>query len=136
MLPVFMLSTLIAFGQKETNNSCISRVDTLTNLEVFPTVDKFPTVDGGMEALYKEVSKRIKYPNTHKQDPIESKVLVAFIVNVDGQINGKRIIKNITGSDLAEQLLDIVDDVKWEPGFCNGKAVRTLLVLPMIIDIK
>jgi hypothetical protein len=135
LLIIFTFYTLLAFAQKDVKNPCVSKVDTLTNVEVFLTVDKSPTVQGGMQALYTEVAKKIKYPDS-EGDRTGAKVFVAFIVNTDGQIKGQRIVKNIDGTDLAEQLLDIIDDMKWIPGLCKGKPVATLLVMPMIIDVK
>jgi periplasmic protein TonB len=135
VLIILLFNVVVAFGQGESNDSCRAQVDTLTHLEVFRIVEKMPTVEGGMQALYKEISKKIKYPHIDKH-PIESKVIIAFVVDANGKILGKRIIKNITGTDLGEQLLEIVDDLRWDPGRCNGQAVPTLQLIPMIIDFK
>ena len=63
------------------------------------------------------------------------KVYVAFVVQTDGKLVGQRIIKNVKGTDLAEQFLNILGDFKWEPGICNGKAISTIETYPMYIDI-
>lgn len=131
---MFIISSVVAFGQAHTP-SCIMEVDTLTNLEYVITPDKVPTVEGGMQALYKEISKRIKYPHTSEY-PIDSKVVVAFIVDADGKIKGTRVIKNIRVTNLGAQLLDIIDDLNWTPGYCDGNPVATLHVIPLIIDVK
>jgi hypothetical protein len=136
LLPILMLNTIAAFGQASPRDSCYAHLDTLTNQKVFKFVDKIPAVQGGMEALLKEISKKIKYPSIDKKYPVGSNVIVAFVVTIDGSITGKRIIRNIDGTDLGEQLLNIVDDVKWEPGTCNGKKVPTLQLIPLIIDLK
>ena len=94
-----------------------------------------PSVDGGMQQLFQVMAKRIKYPKNDNY-PIESKVFVAFVVTELGDITGQRIVKNIEGTDLAEQLLEVVSEFKWLPGTCNGKQVPTILILPMIIDVK
>ena len=95
-----------------------------------------PTVNEGIQQIFKEVSKRIKYLSTFDNYPIESKIFVAFVVTNEGGITGQRIIKNINGTDFAEQLLEILSEFKWQPGICNGNSVPTIMVLPMIVDFK
>jgi hypothetical protein len=134
MLAILMLYTSVAFAQSNAKASCSIEVDTLTNTEVFRMVDKMPEVEGGMLGLYKEISKKIKYSHLDEY-PMDTKVIVAFVIDKNGQVTGKRIIKNIKGTDLGEQLLDIVDDLKWQPGICNGKPVPTMQLVPMSVDL-
>ena len=44
-----------------------------------------PTVNGGMQEIFKEVSKRIKYPGTSDNYSIDSKIFVAFVVTDKGR---------------------------------------------------
>lgn len=74
------------YSQENIEHSCRSQLDSLTQMEVFSNVDKMPTVDGGMQALFKEVASRIKYSNKIDKDVIESKIFVAFIIEEDGTI--------------------------------------------------
>ena len=68
--------------------------------------------------------------------PADTKVIVAFIIDKDGEVTGERIIRDIEGSNYASQLLTAVKNIRWAPGTCNGKNVATLQVLPMIIEFK
>jgi hypothetical protein len=136
ILIIFVLQGVSAFGQTKSKDTiCSSRIDTLTSKEIYWPVEKLPTIEGGLQTISKEISKRIKYPHIDKY-PIETKVMVAFVVTEEGQLMGKRIIKDIAETNLADQLLDILDDFKWEPGECNGKVVSTYFVFPLIIDLK
>jgi hypothetical protein len=133
---ILSLNSLMVFGQKDDLDSCISQLDTLTRIEVYTDVDQMPTVDGGMQAIYYEISKSIKLPNNFEKYSLEGKTYVAFIVTEEGNIIGQRVIKNVEGTDFAEQLLLIIDKFKWYPGICDEKPVPTILILPMIIDVK
>lgn len=135
ILVIFLFNTCFAFGQKGNKTACYPQVDTLTKREVYKSVDEMPKVVGGMEELFLQISKKLKYPHIDKH-PIESKVIVAFIVDIDGQIIGKRTVKNIEGTRIANDVLDILDDVKWEPGTCNGKVVPVFHLLPIIIELN
>ena len=125
---MLLFNAFAAFGQKGQIDSCYSFLDTLTNQQVFKLTDQTPKVEGGMEQLIKELSKRIKYPHIDKY-PIDTNVIVGFIITEDGQLAGKRIIKDFRG--YGKQLLDILDDFYWQPGICNGKKVATLQLFPM-----
>ena len=127
--------TAVAFGQTEMADKCYPRVDTLTKQSVYIDVDKVAMIEGGTEVLAREVAKRVRYPQSDKM-PVDSKVIVAFIITAEGKITGKRILKHIEGTDLADQFLTIISDLEWEPGRCNGKPVSTLQVLPMILCAK
>jgi hypothetical protein len=132
ILPILLVNSIVVFGQNA--DSCSSQYDTLTKQKVFRFADRMPIVQGGMGALAKEISKKIRYPDVENY-LIESRVVVAFVIEANGSLTGKRIIQNIAGTDIGNQLLDIVDDFKWQPGTCQGKKVPTLQLFPMIVDV-
>ena len=129
---LIMLRAIAGHGQ---DIKCVPQIDTLTKLKISKATEKMPEVQGGMEGLYKEVNKRLILPSSLK-DVGEIKLVVAFIVKDDGSIIGKRVIKNVKGTDLAEQYLNTIASMKWKPGTCNGKKVSVLMVLPMYIELE
>jgi hypothetical protein len=131
---ILFLKVTVIFGQNSNVKPCQVQIDTLTRQSVYKVADKMASFPGGVEALYKRISKRIRLRNADNLgDGI--KVKVAFVVQQDGKVVGQRIIKNVKGTDLAEQFLDIIDDFQWQPGICNGKVISTIETLPMIIDL-
>ena len=135
LLAIFFFYAFSAFAQEKNDLTCQpSETDTLVNLPVFRFVDTMPSVEGGMPALLKQVSGKIKYPGVDRRLGVETKVIVAFIIDPNGKVIGKRIIKNIAGTDIGEQVLNIVSEMKWRPGTCEGKPVHVLQVIPMIIE--
>jgi len=126
-----LLLGLNGFGQK-TKSICTSTIDTLTNNEVFIIADKMPEVEGGKMVLLKELAN-IKYPN---QGCYSGKVWVSFIVTSKGNIIGKRISRDPSGGKIGNQVLKLIDNIKWTPGSCQGKNISILYSLPVIIDLK
>jgi hypothetical protein len=126
------ISILTVFGQKLKMDSCYSILDTLTDRQVFKFQDRIPKVEGGIEQVMKELSKRIKYPHIDRSH-VDTKVIVAFIIGEDGQLTGKRVVKDFQGYGL--QLLEILDDFVWQPGFCDGQKVPTLQLFPIIFHL-
>lgn len=135
ILILLLLNSIVAYCQGQIGDKCLSEIDTLINQEVYKVTDKQAKVDGGMNAVFKEVAKRIKYPEKLRRYSIDSKVFVAFIIEEDGSVIGQRVIKNIDGTDFGEQLLKIVGEFKWQPAICNGNPVKSILILPMIIHL-
>lgn len=134
ILTIMVFKTIVAFGQTSNDKvACSVQLDTLTKQQVYEAVDKMPEMQGGLEALNKEIS-RIKFPAAAR-DQGNIKIYVAFIIKEDGQIIGKRVVRNIRGTDSAERILEILDHLKWQPGMCHGRKVATLFLLPVIIDL-
>jgi hypothetical protein len=107
----------------------------LTKGEVYLFKNRTPKVEGGNEALHKEIRK-LNASNTAIQNDPSGRVIVAFIINVDGSLTGKRILKNIAGTDLGEQLLKLIDNVKWIPEKCNGQKVPTLHSFSVLLHAR
>ena len=122
---------LRSYGQADSLD-CISMLDTLIERQVYTLVDKMPTPVGGDIILFEEL-KKLKYPQ--KCGTLNSTILVAFIVDTSGQLIGKRIIKDIEGTDLADQVLTLIDNITWTIGSCNDKPVPVLFQMPIKISL-
>jgi len=116
------------------NSACKKVIDSLTNKEVYKVADEMPKIEGGMRQLYRQMAKIIKLP---AELPIyDTKVIVAFIVEKDGRVTGERVIRNIAGTNIGQELLNMVSQNKWNAGKCDGESVAVIQILPMIIDHK
>jgi len=107
---------------------CVSFVDTLTGMKIYSFVDSMPKPKEGELNLFEKI-KGIKVKPICGE--IRGSILVAFIVDIDGNLIGKRIIKNIEGTDFAEQVLTLIDDVEWIVGTCQGNLVPVIYQLPI-----
>jgi protein TonB len=118
-------------------------VSTGTGIE---TVEATPTVDeniyiggvevaaeykGGMEALFKFVSRNIKYPAIARRMEIEGTVFVSFVVGKSGEIMDAQVIKGIHPSCDAEALRVINLMKDWSAGRQGGQPVKVRMVIPI-----
>jgi len=131
---------VLLWGQENQENNisndttiCVPFFDSLTQRQVFKTTNILPAIEGGNKMLFSEM-KKIIIPSNNKSNG--GKAVVAFIIEADGQLTGKRIIRNIEGTDIGQQILKLLDNLKWSTGHCNGKAVSVLYTLPVIIDTR
>lgn len=99
--------------------------------EVFLVVEETAAPQGGMQAFYEFVAKKLKYPAQARRMNIEGKVFVEFVVNRDGSIVDVKAIKGI-GAGCDEEAVRVIQSAPaWKPGKQRGKPVRQRMVLPI-----
>jgi transcriptional regulator NrdR family protein len=116
-------------------SECSGFQDSVLHKSVYRVVDQQPEPIGGIEKLLMEISKRLKYTG---ESDFGSRVIVAFVVEPDGKIDGERVIRgpSAKGETLTGQIFKIIKTFKWKPGKCFGKAVPVLYTLPIIVDLS
>ncbi|MBL7858312.1 MAG: TonB family protein [Cyclobacteriaceae bacterium] len=103
--------------------------------DVFLVVEESAEPVGGMSAFYEYVSKNIAYTERAKNEGVEGKVFVQFIVEKDGRITEPMLLKGI-GSGLDEVAFDLVKNAApWIPGKQKGEPVRQKMVLPIVFKL-
>ena len=99
--------------------------------EVFMVVEDQPEFPGGTAALLEYLRKNIKYPAICRENNIQGRVIVSFIVNKDGAIVEPEVIKGVNPSLDKEALRVISGMPKWKPGSQRGKPVRVKYTVPV-----
>lgn len=90
-----------------------------------------PTYPGGMAALSKFLSDNIQYPKEAEKAKIEGRVLVGFIVDVDGAISESRV-EHSSHPLLDREALRVVRLMPaWNPAMEDGKPVKVRYHLPV-----
>ena len=109
--------------------------DTLLHKRVYTYAQQLPEPKGGPETLLKQLSKKIKFPPGDAD--YAGKVIVAFVIEPNSEIDGERVIREPSGNKqiFSKQIFAIVKTIKWKPAKRNGKAVPFLYTLPITIDI-
>lgn len=134
-----LIRMFLAVGFYEHDNNallpCTSHYDTLTKQQIYFYPEKTAAPKEGMALLFSKILKKMDYSSSGSIGS-EGKIIVAFVVDRDGQVIGKRIMKDAGANKLANQVLDAIDDSKWIAGECNSKRVPTLVVVPMFVCLK
>ena len=102
----------------------------------FVSVEKMPEFPGGEDALYKYLSKNLKYPDIAKEQNLQGKVYVQFIVEKDGSISNPKAIRDI-GGGCGEEAVRVVRGMpKWTPGKQRTQTVRVQYTLPVVFQLE
>lgn len=86
--------------------------------EVYVVVEEMPRLIGGMS----ELQQNVEYPQEAREQDIEGRVTVQFIVNKLGDPTETQVIRGI-GAGADEEALRAVKEAKFEPGRHKGKRV-------------
>lgn len=104
--------------------------------EAFRAVEQQAQFPGGQAALSKWLSNNLRYPERAQQNDIQGRVIVEFIVNLDGSIQNVKVIKGVD-KDLDNEAIRVVKKMpKWQPGKNNGVAVRSYFTLPVNFKLQ
>ena len=94
---------------------------------VYLSAEKMPAIKGGMAAI----GKKVKYPRIAREMGIQGVVYVGFIVDAEGKVIEPTILKSVAKPLDEEALRVITKEVKFTPGYYQGKAVPVRMVLPI-----
>ena len=94
---------------------------------IYLSAEKMPAIKGGMAAI----GKKVQYPRIAKEMGIQGVVYVGFIVDAEGKVIEPKILKSLAKPLDEEALRVITKEVKFTPGYYQGKAVPVRMVLPI-----
>ena len=102
---------------------------------VYQIVEKMPQYIGGESAMMKYVSENIKYPEKAKEDGIQGRVFISFVVEKDGSVSNVKVVRGIGGGCDEEAARVIAGMPKWQPGMQKGKPVRVNYMMPVFFKL-
>jgi len=85
----------------------------------------------GLQAIYKLIGNKMKYPRAARRHGIQGKVFVQFVVDKEGNIIDTKVIKGIDPECDNEALNAIKSLPKWNPGYQRGRPVKQRYTLPI-----
>jgi protein TonB len=104
--------------------------------KVFTVVEEMPTFPGGEEKLFDYLRKNIKFPPVARENGIQGRVFVTFVVDKDGKVKEAKILRGIGGGCDEEALRVIRNMPDWKAGKQNGRAVSVQYNLPVNFTLK
>ncbi len=127
MKNIFILLILIAYHE-----SLLAQTEQKQILMVAEQMPQFP---GGNDSMWSFFSKNIQYPPQAKENGIQGKVVVQFVVNEDGSLSDVKVLRDI-GEGCADEVLRVLKMMpKWSPGIQFEKPVAVRFNLPVAFKI-
>lgn len=98
--------------------------------------EKMPEFPSGMNGLMKYLQTNVKYPRTAQENGVSGRVIVSFVVDVDGSLKDITVARGVNAALDAEAVRVISAMPLWIPGQDRGKAVRVKYTIPISFSLK
>lgn len=130
---IFILFAIIPFiGFSQTDSTKVA----VKEETVFMVVETMPEFPGGEKEMYKFIIKQLEYPRIAREEGIEGKVFVQFVVNKEGKVTKAKVLRGI-GYGCDREALRVVKKMpRWKPGTQQGKRVSVVFTLPFDFKLK
>lgn len=103
--------------------------------KTYVSVDKPAEFPGGIRALMTWLGNNISYPKEAKDNNLEGRVIIKFVITKEGKIRDAWIIKGAAPSLDKEALRVVKAMPDWIPGEVVGKKVDSYFTLPVTFKI-
>jgi len=112
-------------------NADVSQVTEGNSNEIFTAVEVPPNFPGGEAAFAKFLTNHIKYPPMARDNNIQGRAYISFVVERDGGLTDIKIVRD-PGSGLGDEAVRVLKiSPHWTPGIQNGKPVRVSYTVPI-----
>jgi protein TonB len=112
-------------------NSDVKQVTEEDPNKIFTAVEKEPNFPGGEEAFRNYLGKNIHYPAIAKENNVQGKVFLSFVVERNGALTDIKVVRGIGSGCDDEAMRVLKNSPKWTPGIQNGRPVRVAYTIPV-----
>lgn len=108
----------------------------LNENDTFTMCDQMPQFDKTTDGLFKFLAKNIEYPKYARENNIQGRVVVSFIVDKSGNLSDFQVVKSVN-SNLEEEALRVLKlSAPWIPGKHNGNNVCVRFMMPIVFKLN
>jgi len=117
--------------EEPVGNADVKQVVEENTNQIFTAVEKSPSFPGGEGAFGKYLGKNIKYPAVARENNVQGRVILTFVVERDGSLTDIKVVRGI-GSGCDEEAIRVLKaSPKWTPGIQNCRPVRVQYSIPV-----
>lgn len=109
--------------------NCETKIDSLSNKLIYSTVEHQAKIRGSFDELFEDLGK-IRLPKNPNTSQIS--LFISIIVNEDGEVSDLFILGAENNLTLQEQLVSLFKRYEWQPAMCDGRKVRSRLVVRVV----
>jgi periplasmic protein TonB len=129
-----MLTPPVATTTEGTGTSIVAPVEKPT--EILDFAQDLPEFEGGQAEMMRYLYKNIHYPAIARDNGIQGRVVLRFVVDELGNIADIVVLKDI-GGGCAEEATRILKNMpRWKPGRQAGKLVKVRMTLPVFFRLS
>ena len=105
--------------------------------DYFVVVEEMPKFNnGGIDKAREYIGQNIQYPAIAKDNGIEGKVFVSFVVEANGKVSNIKIVRSVDPS-LDKEAIRVIESMPdWTPGKQKGKNVPVQFTIPVVFSLN
>ena len=142
LLCLAILLPAVAYAQTATvsrtaadNPARLSDSNQIDYSQVYRSPEAMPAYPGGTDALLAFLCDNLTYPEEAEKNNIEGRVIVQFIVEIDGSVSETKVVRSVS-KDLDAEAVRVCRLLSgFTPGYLNGEPVRVWYTLPITFKI-
>lgn len=109
----------------------------IEEMDIFVVVENMPKFEGGDLNKFREyISKQLRYPEIAKDNGIQGRVILSFVVEPNGTVSNVKILRGVDPSLDQEAVRVVESSPLWTPGTQRGEAVRVQFNIPIIFALQ
>ena len=105
------------------------------NSTVYDMVEQAPAFPGGPQAMMQFIKDNLQYPQIAKENGIQGRVILQFVVDETGKVTDPKVIRSIDPSLDTEAIRLVLSMPRWIPGMQDGKAVAVKYTFPVMFSL-
>ena len=102
----------------------------------FTSTEQVPTYPNGLQAFGVFLGKTVHYPKDAREQGIQGRVIISFIVETDGTITDIKVAKSVNESIDEEAIRVMRLGPKWIPGMHDNVPVRIQYSVPIAFTLN
>lgn len=135
LLILMTLPAMFVSNAQTINSNSLVTIHQDEDDKIWTIVAKLPIYPGGEYALNKFIRSNSTYPESAKENGIQGKVVVRFVINKNGKVDRPEICKSLNPA-CDKEAIRIVNLIKnWTPAEVDGKKVSMYYTLPIKFQI-
>jgi len=116
-------------------NSDVKKVTEDEN-KVYDVVEVLPSFPGGPDKFIQYLSKNIRYPAVDRENNVQGKAVMQFVVERDGSLTDIKVLRAPTTAMGDEATRVLKASPKWKAGIQNGRPVRAQYTIPISFTLS
>ena len=103
---------------------------------IYDIVETNASFPGGDEACARWLAQNIQYPAICRNNGIQGRVILSFVVELDGSLSNAKVVRS-GDENLSNEALRVITLMpKWNPATSDGKRVRSRYNLPILFRLS
>jgi len=103
----------------------------------FEIVEEKPKFQGGDENSFRTwVNERLVYPEVAKENGVQGRVTLSFVVGTDGRVTDVTVLRGIDPALDKEAVRVVSSSPRWTPGRQRDKPVKVRYNFPIIFQLR